>query len=316
MKERLCLLAVDEAHFVSQCITLLGAKISDQSSDKIGELRSLTDVPLLAVTATATENVQQDTEYSTGGRKSTDHAEEELMWLLQQFQTTPTLVKTIIFCKSYRCVYQVWSWLVIQLGDTSYDGEHRSCNRVVEMFTSSTTDATKGRILNDFRAGRVRVVVATVAFGLGIDIPDVRLVVHWGAPRSILAYWQEICRAGRDGDPALAVVFAYPRSIKDCDDDMKTMVNGTECVRRTVLKELRTKDMNPIPAQGDATVKPTKAHETHGVQARKKLRHLEGSKQNIADTGPCSQRQDLRYSLFILMLDIDDEITDISEDNI
>ncbi|KAH3708255.1 hypothetical protein DPMN_067702 [Dreissena polymorpha] len=177
------------------------AKISDQSSDKIGELRSLTDVPLLAVTATATENV---------------------------------------------CL---WSWLVIQLGDTSYDGEHRSCNRVVEMFTSSTTDATKGRILNDFRAGRVRVVVATVAFGLGIDIPDVRLVVHWGAPRSILAYWQEICRA----------VFAYPRSIKDCDDDMKTMVNGTECVRRTVLKELRTKDMNPIPAQGDVIVVVTAA---------------------------------------------------------
>ncbi|KAH3854010.1 hypothetical protein DPMN_096549 [Dreissena polymorpha] len=54
-----------------------------------------------------------------------------------------------------------------------------------------------------------------------------------------------------DGDPALAVVFAYPRSITDCDDAMKTMVNGTECVRRTVLKELRTKDMNPIPAQGD-----------------------------------------------------------------
>ncbi|KAH3715196.1 hypothetical protein DPMN_057902 [Dreissena polymorpha] len=115
--------------------------------------------------------------------------------------------------------HTVWLWLVIQLGDTSYDGEHRSCNRVVEMFTSSTTDATKERILNDFRAGRVRVVVATVAFGPG-----------------------EICRA----------VFAYPRFITDCDDDMKTMVNGTECVRRTVLKELRTKDMNPIPAQGDA----------------------------------------------------------------
>ncbi|KAH3895603.1 hypothetical protein DPMN_019768 [Dreissena polymorpha] len=86
---------------------------------QIGELRSLTDVPLLAVTASATEKV---------------------------------------------CL---WSWLVIQLGDTSYNGEHRSYNRVVEMFTSSTTDATKGRILNDFRAGRVRVVVATVAFGLG-----------------------------------------------------------------------------------------------------------------------------------------------------
>lgn len=79
--------------------------------------------------------------------------------------------KRSFFCdfRSYKCVYQVWSWLVIQLGDKSYDGEHLSCNRVVEMFTASTTDVTKERILNDFRAGRVRVVVATVAFGLGVS---------------------------------------------------------------------------------------------------------------------------------------------------
>ncbi|KAH3878195.1 hypothetical protein DPMN_002081 [Dreissena polymorpha] len=64
-----------------------------------------TDVPLLAVTATATEKVNE-TKYHN----------------------------------------PLWSWLVIQLGDMSYDGQHRSYNRVVEMFTSSTTDATKERI--------------------------------------------------------------------------------------------------------------------------------------------------------------------------
>jgi len=66
-------------------------------------------------------------------------------------------------------VYNVWSWLVSELGDRTYSGERKSCNRVVEMFTASTTDATKDIVLTEFREGKLRVVVATVAFGLGVS---------------------------------------------------------------------------------------------------------------------------------------------------
>jgi ATP-dependent DNA helicase RecQ len=65
-----------------------------------------------------------------------------------------------------------------------------------------------------FFAGRLDVVVATSAFGMGIDKPDIRTVVHAGVPASIDDYYQEIGRAGRDGAPAAAVLVHDPRTIR------------------------------------------------------------------------------------------------------
>jgi ATP-dependent DNA helicase RecQ len=74
--------------------------------------------------------------------------------------------------------------------------------------------AERGRIQDDFFAGRLDVVVATSAFGMGIDKPDVRTVVHAGVPGSLDEYYQEIGRAGRDGKPAQAVLVYDPRTIR------------------------------------------------------------------------------------------------------
>lgn len=67
--------------------------------------------------------------------------------------------------------------------------------------------------LDAFMAGELRVVVATSAFGMGVDKPDVRLVVHAHAPPSIDAYWQEVGRGGRDGEPARAVLLFRPEDL-------------------------------------------------------------------------------------------------------
>ena len=64
----------------------------------------------------------------------------------------------------------------------------------------------RDRVQSDFLAGRVDVIVATIAFGMGIDKPDVRTVIHTALPGSVEGYYQEIGRAGRDGAPSRAIL--------------------------------------------------------------------------------------------------------------
>jgi ATP-dependent DNA helicase RecQ len=71
-------------------------------------------------------------------------------------------------------------------------------------------DEARRRVQEDFAAGRLQVVVATVAFGMGVDIPDIRQVVHYHLPGSLEAYYQEAGRAGRDGEPALCLLLWRP----------------------------------------------------------------------------------------------------------
>jgi ATP-dependent DNA helicase RecQ len=74
--------------------------------------------------------------------------------------------------------------------------------------------ARRAQVQDDFFTGKLDVVVATSAFGMGIDKPDVRTVVHAGVPGSLDEYYQEIGRAGRDGKPASAVLVFDPRSVR------------------------------------------------------------------------------------------------------
>ncbi|MFE2752508.1 RecQ family ATP-dependent DNA helicase [Actinosynnema sp. NPDC059335] len=80
-------------------------------------------------------------------------------------------------------------------------------------FHAGMKAADRERVQDAFMRGEVDVVVATSAFGMGIDKPDVRFVAHASAPGSLDAYYQEIGRAGRDGEPALAVLFYRPQDL-------------------------------------------------------------------------------------------------------
>ena len=82
----------------------------------------------------------------------------------------------------------------------------RAAGLAAEAYHAGLDDAERVRVQNDFAAGRARIVCATNAFGMGIDRPDVELVVHYEIPGSLEAYYQEIGRAGRDGRAAQAVL--------------------------------------------------------------------------------------------------------------
>ncbi len=107
-------------------------------------------------------------------------------------------------------------------------------------YHAGLTPRTRRRVLAAFLADRVPVVVATSAFGMGIDKPDVRRVIHWGPPRTLEAYYQEAGRAGRDGGRAACVVLWHPADFAwhACTGDVRRYVMARACRRRMLLAYL------------------------------------------------------------------------------
>jgi len=97
--------------------------------------------------------------------------------------------------------------------------------------------ATRREVLIEFLRDRVPVVVATSAFGMGIDKPDVRQVLHWGTPRTLESYYQEAGRAGRDGAAAQCLILWSPADFAwaECAPEMRAYIARPVCRRRMLL---------------------------------------------------------------------------------
>lgn len=104
-------------------------------------------------------------------------------------------------------------------------------------YHAGLTPTMRRRVLRAFLADRAPVVVATSAFGMGIDKPDVRRVLHWGPPHTVEAYYQEAGRAGRDGRRSDCVMVWRPSDFEwgDAATSMRRYVEGRECRRGTLL---------------------------------------------------------------------------------
>jgi ATP-dependent DNA helicase RecQ len=105
-------------------------------------------------------------------------------------------------------------------------------------YHAGLTAQVRREVLRAFLGDRVGTVVATSAFGLGIDKPDVRQVIHWGPPRTLEAYYQEAGRAGRDGRPAECRLLWRPADFRwsNVAPAMRRYVEARRCRRRMLLE--------------------------------------------------------------------------------
>ncbi len=207
--------AVDEAH----CISEWGHDFRPEYRKIRSIINTICRRPVIALTATATPKVQHDIQKNLGMteakvykssfnrpnlyyevRPKTKDIDRDVIRFIKSHPGK----SGIIYCLSRKRVEELTK--VLQLNDIRAHAYHAGMDA-----------ATRAQNQDDFLMERVDVIVATIAFGMGIDKPDVRYVIHYDIPKSLEGYYQETGRGGRDGGEGICIAFYSTKDLQKLD---------------------------------------------------------------------------------------------------